>query len=100
MAEEYTLKTRVEQYLQAHEGNLKKYYDAVAAGYSYRTAFLDAVCKPDMYRIRSGGYYEQLSENNLATGSPEDHRIHEVLDHLEETASEYPEDHPLWQIRR
>lgn len=93
------LGSQLEKYLNDHYGNLAKFYRDVSNGTPIRIAFAQALSAPDRYRLRTGGYFDALMEPTEGIGGLEENTIIYAIGHLEETEKDYPEDHPVWQIR-
>jgi hypothetical protein len=90
-----TFETKMEQYLSDHEGNLNTFYTLVSTNYPVGHAFLTALSRPDIYRLIKSGDRDALANETEFDSQ----RILEAIESLEESATKYPEDHPIWGLR-
>lgn len=87
--------SEIEAYLSEHLGDLPKYYSEIADGYPVGYAFITALCRPDIYRLRSGQKWLWDDPQQLTVP-----QIIELVKWLEKDLVNYPEDHSIWQLRK
>jgi len=87
--------SEIEAYLAENLGDLPKFYEQIADGYPTGYAFITALCRPDIYRIRSAGKWTWAASGDLTVPD-----ILELIQWLKEDLVNYPEDHSVWNLRR
>lgn len=92
---EIVFDTTTEQYLHDNHGKLHVYYDAILRGEEPGQAFVSALSKPDQYRIKVGRHFELTHKDTEIDGDD----IIAAIKFLEDTKTNYSEDHPLWNLR-
>lgn len=87
--------SEIEKYLEEQLGDLPKYYSEIADGYPVGHAFISALCRPDIFRLRNAGKWTWDRTEELTVP-----QILELVKFLKEDLTNYPEDHSIWQLRR
>ena len=88
--------SKAEEYLHESEGVLNTFYDARINGATAGMAFLKALSRPDVYRLRAhGDYIEEIMKSDNIDGG----WITGAIAYLKATTHRYPEDHPIWNLR-
>lgn len=87
--------SQMETYLQENHGHLDKFHDFIVNGVEPGMAFMLSLSRPDIFRIRKAGMWDNLREDDQWDSAG----VLSVIEFLKESAADYPEDHPLWSLR-
>ncbi len=95
MSDDDLFDNEMEKYLHDNHGNLNRFYSHIAGSTQPGMAFQSALSRPDIFRLRKAGKYEEL-RGETEFDSP---AILRTIEWLKADLVNYPEDHPLWSMR-